>query len=213
MKYMHLGALMGLWLASGGASAAGIECGENGGRIVDSHAAVVWVALEGAPIPVTDDPEAQAALAAQTGAPVLSPDDLCLQGWVLPAPHPVEPVPTPQVPPMGGRPIAPRPVTLNGPVNGVDFAGADVHAATGKGADSAGDEVPDAEDGDDAEGIADTTPSVIIAASDEPTPTPATPAPSLQVKSAGGCSTTNAPSVGLWALLLLGGLRRRRGER
>lgn len=212
MKYLHVGALMALWLASGGASAAGIVCDETGGRIVDSQAAVVWVALEGAPVPVTDDPEAQAALAAQTGAPVLTPDDLCMQGWVLPAPHPGEPVPSLPVPPVGGRPIPPRPVTLQTHLSAVDFAGADVKTETSAGetTDGATDDTAAPEEPSAA---ADTSTTVIIAAADEPTPTPATPAPSLQVKSVDGCSATGGTSGGLWALLLLAGLRRRRGGR
>jgi uncharacterized protein (TIGR03382 family) len=212
MKYLHVGALMALWLASGGASAAGIECDETGGRIVDSHAAVVWVALKDAPVPVTDDPEAQAALAAQTGGPVMTPDDICMQGWVLPAPHPVDPMPTPGVPPVGGRPVPPRGVTLQTHLTAVDFAGADVKAATGAGKSTA-DGSDETAGSDETEGVADTSPSVIIAASDEPTPTPATPAPSLQVKSVDGCSTTGGSAGGLWALLLMAGLRRRRGGR
>jgi uncharacterized protein (TIGR03382 family) len=212
MKYLHVGALMALWLASGGASAAGIECDETGGRIVDSHAAVVWVALDDAPVPVTDDPEAQAALVAQTGAPVMTPDDICMQGWVLPAPHPVDPMPTPGVPPVGGRPVSPRPVALPTRLTAVDFAGADVKTAAGT-SDGADDGERASAETEGTEGVADTSPSVVIAASDEPTPTPATPAPSLQVKSVDGCSTTGSAAGGLWALLLLAGLRRRRGGR
>ena len=207
MNFTHGGTILGLLFAASSATAAGIECSADGGRIVDSQAAAVWVAMGDVPGAITDDPETQAAMAA-SGVPVMSPDDFCMYGWVLPAPHPGDPEPAPS-PTVGVRPAKPRPVnpvirTL--PVN----IGSPVSASAPSDSNPAGVSTTAAASEPNPAGVV-----VVVPAADEPTPTPATPAPVLETRShqIEGCSAAGATSSALWSALLLAGLRRRRGGR
>jgi MYXO-CTERM domain-containing protein len=207
-----------LWASTSGAT--GIECFNGEGRIVGTAAPIVFVEGEDGRVAVSDDPEliGTAPETLPTDVPVVvSPDDVCATGWVLPAPHPGDPLPGPA--PVLGAP-KPRPSAAGGarPLAGTISLGTaavteDGTAPTGASteASSSGGSAPIAKE-DEGDDLA------FVVATEEPTPTPAMP-PARQANSAstGSCQSVGAAGGhGLFGLLLLGlaaAGRKRRGGR
>lgn len=214
MKSLCATVLLAVGVPAGATWAAGVECGPMGGRIVQSQSLVVYVASPEGPLAVTDDPETEAALLAAGDVPVLNPDEICMQGWILPAPHPGEPIPSPG-PGVVAPVLPPRPtlgVTPNftpqvASSQSTTRPDSTSSTSTVEGTTSAAERAAD---------VAEAEP-VVVPAADEPTPTPAEPAARNEVRSLpDGCSTSGRQSGGsaaLWGLLGLAGLRRRRGGR
>jgi hypothetical protein len=220
MKSLMAGIVTCALFSGASAGATGIECLGGLGRIVESAAPVVYVTTADGIVAVSDDPELIGTT--PEGLPperpaVMSPDEICTAGWVLPAPHPVDPVPGP-VPEVGAP--RPRPSTsvggtrpLAGPLTlGTATVSDGVETDTGRDADDAD---PPAE-----EPSAEAPPHVtVVVASEEPTPTPAQPAP-LRTNGrpqAASCRASGAGTghglLGLALLCLAASGRKRRGAR
>lgn len=196
--------------------AAQIECTEDGGQLVRTSAPIVWVSTDEGVFAVTEDPGNVPAETLAEADAVLTPDDFCAQGWILPAPHPGDPMPGPAPDVAPPKPLGNRIGRVNlRPVADrfeIEF-------------EPGGDEQNETEEesieteGEEAAPPAD-APVVVVEAADEPTPTPATPAPEGVGRhtTARGCSAVQPSGGGSGAwfgflISLVPLLRRRRGGR
>jgi len=207
-----------LWTST--SQAAGIECFNGEGRIVGTAAPIVFVEGEDGRRAVSDDPDlvGTAPESLPLDVPVIiSPDEVCATGWVLPAPHPGEPLPGPA--PVLGAP-KPRPSATGGPRPPADTISLGTAAVTDNATSSTGASAEEsssapansAKDEDEGDDLA------FVVATEEPTPTPAMP-PARRANSLSSASCQSvgaADGHGLVGLLLFGlaaASRKRRGGR
>jgi MYXO-CTERM domain-containing protein len=207
MNVIVSGAVVSMLLSASTAQASGIECLGETGRIVGTRAAVVFIDVGGERLAVSDDPEhiGEQAEGLPADAPsIVDPDEVCAAGWVLPAPHPGDPLPGP-VPTLGAPKPRPAAAVGNRPIAGslaLETA-ALTEGENGTPTDTEGDAASAETDKPE-----EASPGVrFIAAAEEPTPTPAMPTarPATNAARSASCRAAGAGDAhGLLGVMLIG---------